>query len=74
MRRREAAAGLALALAVLTWQGAIYWGAIVALSLVLECLRTRRSVLRAAAWTLGLRGDRLRARPRRRGSARCGSR
>ena len=30
---REAAAGLALALAVLTWQGGIYWGAIFALAL-----------------------------------------
>jgi asparagine N-glycosylation enzyme membrane subunit Stt3 len=50
--RREAAAGLLLAIAVLTWQGAIYWGAILALSLVLERLREPHSVARAAAWTL----------------------
>jgi asparagine N-glycosylation enzyme membrane subunit Stt3 len=52
--RREAAAGLALALAVLTWQGAIYWGAIFALSLLLESIAARRSVAGAAARTLGL--------------------
>ncbi len=51
--RREAATGLLLAVAVLTWQGAIYWGAIIALSLALERLRTGRPVARAAAWTLG---------------------
>ncbi len=51
---REAAAGAALALAVLAWQGAIYWGAIFALSLVGEAALTRRSTLRAAVWTLGL--------------------
>jgi dolichyl-diphosphooligosaccharide--protein glycosyltransferase len=51
--RREAAAGALLAVAVLTWQGAIYWGAIVALSLVLERLRGGAPVLRAAVWTLG---------------------
>jgi asparagine N-glycosylation enzyme membrane subunit Stt3 len=51
---REAAAGAALALAVLTWQGAIYWGAVFALSLVLETTLARRPTLRAAAWTLGL--------------------
>ncbi|HVQ53800.1 MAG TPA: STT3 domain-containing protein, partial [Thermoanaerobaculia bacterium] len=51
---REAAAGGALALAVLSWQGAIYWGAIFALALVCEAAATRRSTLRAAAWTLGL--------------------
>jgi dolichyl-diphosphooligosaccharide--protein glycosyltransferase len=51
--RREAATGLLLAVAVLTWQGAIYWGAIIALSLALERIRTRRPVARAAAWTLG---------------------
>ncbi len=50
---REAGAGAALALAVLTWQGAIYWGAIFALALVLETAATRRATLRAAAWTLG---------------------
>lgn len=52
--RREAAAGGALAVAVLAWQGAIYWGAIFALALVCEAALTRRSTLRAAVWTLGL--------------------
>ena len=52
--RREAAAGIALALAVLAWQGAIYWGAIFALALFLESLRTRRAVFRAALLTLAL--------------------
>ncbi len=52
--RREASAGAALALAVLTWQGAIYWGAIFALALVLEALLLRHSTLRAAVWILGL--------------------
>ena len=52
--RREAAAGVVLALAVLAWQGAVYWGAIFALALFLEMLLTRRSVFRAAALTLGL--------------------
>jgi asparagine N-glycosylation enzyme membrane subunit Stt3 len=51
---REAAAGAALAIAVLSWQGAIYWGAIFALALVCEAALTRRSTLRAAVWTLGL--------------------
>ncbi|MEP6470407.1 MAG: STT3 domain-containing protein [Acidobacteriota bacterium] len=51
--RREAAAGLVLALAVLAWQGAVYWGAIFALGLFLEALLTRRSVFRAAALILG---------------------
>jgi len=51
---REAAAGGALALAVLSWQGAIYWGAIFALALVWEAALTRRSTLSAALWTLGL--------------------
>ena len=51
--RREAAAGLVLALAVLAWQGAVYWGAIFALALFLEALLTRRSVFRAAALALG---------------------
>lgn len=50
---REAAAGALLAIAVLTWQGAIYWGAIAALSLSLERLRSGRSVARATIWTLG---------------------
>lgn len=53
-RRREIAAGLALALAVLAWQGAIFWGAIFALSLFLEAIVTRLSVARPAALTLGL--------------------
>jgi dolichyl-phosphooligosaccharide-protein glycotransferase len=53
--RREAAAGLALALAVLTWQGGIYWGAIFALALFVEAVSARdRSVLRAVGLTLGL--------------------
>jgi asparagine N-glycosylation enzyme membrane subunit Stt3 len=52
--RREAVAGIVLALAVLTWQGAIYWGAIFALALFLEALRTRRPVFRAAVLTLAL--------------------
>ena len=52
--RRECAAGVALALAVLTWQGAIYWGAIFALSLLLEGIAARRSVVGPAARTLGL--------------------
>jgi asparagine N-glycosylation enzyme membrane subunit Stt3 len=51
--RREAAAGLVLALAVLAWQGAVYWGAIFALALFLEALLTQRSVFRAAALILG---------------------
>jgi asparagine N-glycosylation enzyme membrane subunit Stt3 len=45
--------GVALALAVLAWQGAIYWGAVIALSLFLEALATRRSVLRPAVLILG---------------------
>ena len=44
---------MALALAVLAWQGAIYWGAVIALSLFLEALATRRSVLRPAVLILG---------------------
>ena len=52
---REAAAGLALALAVLVWQGGIYWGAIFALALAVEAVATSRDrVLRAAVLTLGL--------------------
>ncbi len=51
---REAAAGLALALAVLTWQGGIYWGAIFALALAVESVLASRSVVRAVVWTLGL--------------------
>jgi asparagine N-glycosylation enzyme membrane subunit Stt3 len=52
--RREVWTGLALGAAVLAWQGAIYWGAILALSLFLEAVGTRRSVFREAAVTLGL--------------------
>ena len=51
---RETFAGLALAMAVLTWQGGIYWGAIFALALFVEALSGSRSVLRAVALTLGL--------------------
>ncbi|HEY3202231.1 MAG TPA: STT3 domain-containing protein, partial [Thermoanaerobaculia bacterium] len=51
---REAAAGFALAIAVLTWQGAIYWGAIFALSLLAESILARQPMLRTAVWTLGL--------------------
>ena len=51
---REVGAGLALALAVMTWQGAIYWGAIFALSLVLESIAARRPVAGAAVRTLGV--------------------
>ncbi|HEY3172764.1 MAG TPA: STT3 domain-containing protein [Thermoanaerobaculia bacterium] len=52
--RREAAAGITLALAVLAWQGAVYWGAIFALALFLESLLTRSLVFRAAVLTLAL--------------------
>ena len=52
--RREVATGLALGTAVLVWQGAIYWGAVIALSLFLEAVATRRSVFREASVTLGL--------------------
>jgi dolichyl-phosphooligosaccharide-protein glycotransferase len=52
--RREAVAGLALALAVLIWQGAIYWGAIFALALLMEAAFLSRAVLSAAVRTLGL--------------------
>jgi asparagine N-glycosylation enzyme membrane subunit Stt3 len=50
----EAAVGIALAAATLTWQGAIYWGAILALALTLESAATRRTVFRAALVILGL--------------------
>ncbi|HEY1250885.1 MAG TPA: STT3 domain-containing protein [Thermoanaerobaculia bacterium] len=50
--RADAAVGLLLAVAVLTWQGAIYWGAILALALALERIRGADSVARAAAWAL----------------------
>src|SRR5947207_2212697 len=52
--RREVVAGIVLTLAVLTWQGAIYWGAIFALALFIESLRTGRSVFRPAVATLAL--------------------
>ena len=51
---REAATGLALAAAVFSWQGAIYWGAIIALSLFLHALRTRDDVLWPTLLILGL--------------------
>lgn len=54
--RQEVWTGLALGTAVLAWQGAIYWGAILALSLFLEAVGTRRSVFREAAVTFGLAG------------------
>lgn len=50
----EIAAGAALAAATLAWQGAIFWGAIFALSLILEAARTGRSVFRASLSVLGL--------------------
>ncbi|HEY6931744.1 MAG TPA: STT3 domain-containing protein [Thermoanaerobaculia bacterium] len=50
----EIAAGTALALSVLAWQGAIYWGAIIALCLFLEALRTRESQLGASIRLLAL--------------------
>ena len=50
----EAAAGVALALAVLSWQGAIYWAAAFALALFLEALITRESVLRPVLLVLGI--------------------
>ena len=49
----ETFTGVALALAVLAWQGAIYWGAVIALSLFLEAVVTRKSVLRPASLILG---------------------
>jgi asparagine N-glycosylation enzyme membrane subunit Stt3 len=51
--RSEILTGVALAIAVLVWQGAIYWGAVIALSLFLEALATGRSVLRPAIFILG---------------------
>jgi len=50
----ELLTGLALALAVLAWQGAIFWGAIIALSLFLEAVATRESVFRPALLVLGV--------------------
>jgi asparagine N-glycosylation enzyme membrane subunit Stt3 len=52
--RLELATGGALTLAVLAWQGAIYWGAIFALSLFLESLRTRQSQLGATLRVLAV--------------------
>jgi dolichyl-diphosphooligosaccharide--protein glycosyltransferase len=52
--RWEIAAGVALALAVLAWQGALYWGAIFALSLFLEAVLTRSTVFGATVRILGL--------------------
>jgi asparagine N-glycosylation enzyme membrane subunit Stt3 len=46
--RSEAFAGGALALAVLSWQGAIYWGALLALAIFLEAVLFRRRALRPA--------------------------
>jgi asparagine N-glycosylation enzyme membrane subunit Stt3 len=54
LRSREILAGLALAVAVLTWQGAIFWGAIFALTIFLECLLLRRGVLRPVLASLAL--------------------
>jgi dolichyl-diphosphooligosaccharide--protein glycosyltransferase len=50
----ELATGIALAAAVVAWQGAIYWGAIIALALFLEALLARTPVLRAAVLVLGV--------------------
>ena len=52
--RRETAAGIALALSVLAWQGAICWGAMLAAALLLEGLLTRRDVFRPTLVILGL--------------------
>jgi dolichyl-diphosphooligosaccharide--protein glycosyltransferase len=52
--RNDLLAGLALALAVLSWQGAIYWAAIFALALFLECVLLRRDVLRPILLVLAL--------------------
>jgi len=52
--RREAGTGLALGFAVLAWQGAIAWGAVIALSLFLEAVLTRRPIFREAVLSLGL--------------------
>jgi dolichyl-diphosphooligosaccharide--protein glycosyltransferase len=50
----EIATGIALALATLAWQGAIYWGAIFALSLFLEAVLTRSSVFASTVRVLGV--------------------
>ena len=50
----EAAAGLALGLAALTWQGAICWGALYALVLAIDALRRPAAgIFRATALVLG---------------------
>ena len=49
----EVAAGAALALAVLSWQGAVYWAGILAVVLLIASLRGE-NVLRPALTTLGL--------------------
>ncbi|HKB70644.1 MAG TPA: hypothetical protein VKH46_07345 [Thermoanaerobaculia bacterium] len=52
--RREMAAGAALGIAALTWQGAICWGALFALVLAIDALRRREGeVFRAAVFVLG---------------------
>jgi dolichyl-diphosphooligosaccharide--protein glycosyltransferase len=53
-RSWEIAAGIALALATLAWQGAIYWGAIFALALFLEEVATRESIFGSSVRVLGL--------------------
>ncbi|HKF44398.1 MAG TPA: STT3 domain-containing protein [Thermoanaerobaculia bacterium] len=53
-RRSNLWTGIVLALAVLAWQGAIYWGAIIALALFVEAILTRESVLRPAVLILGV--------------------
>ena len=51
---REVACGVGLGLAVLTWQGAICWGAVIALALFLEALTRRAPIARTALATLGV--------------------
>jgi len=52
--RRELAAGAALGIAALTWQGAICWGALYALVLAIDALRRPEGeVLRTAVFVLG---------------------
>ena len=51
---RDAAAGVALALAVLFWQGAIYWGAIFAVVLLWEGAALGRDALRSVLLVLAL--------------------
>jgi asparagine N-glycosylation enzyme membrane subunit Stt3 len=52
--RREITAGIALALAVVTWQGAICWGAVIALALFLEAVTRKTSVARSVMAILGV--------------------